>query len=398
VCLFNEIKAMSATHENVTRESVLAALRAVEHPSGGDVVSHGLIQGLAIRDGHVGFMIEVAPEDGARFEPLRRACEEAVKRIEGVKKVTAVLTAHQDAKGHVHTHAPRPQPSRPAGLSKEARAQAAPTASSERRGIPGIAAIIAVASGKGGVGKSTVAVNLALALASLGKKVGLLDADIYGPSVPHLLGIHEKPVSDGKKLEPIVRHGVKTMSIGFLVDVDTPMIWRGPMVMSALTQMLNDVSWGALDILVVDMPPGTGDAQLTMAQRVPLAGAVIVSTPQDIALIDARKGLAMFRKTDVPVLGIIENMSTFFCPNCGHETHVFGHGGARQTAETLGCEFLGEIPLDLAIRETSDTGTPIVAKDKDGRQAKAFTEIAARVAATLESGASQKPAPRIIVT
>lgn len=392
---------MTASHDTVSREIVLSALRVIAHPDGGNVVSRGLVQGVVIRDGHVGFMIEVAPQDGARFEPLRRACEEAVARIEGVKKVTAVLTAHQEAGAHKHASAPAPHTPhnhRPAAISKDVRAQATPAPGPERRGIPGITSIIAVASGKGGVGKSTVAVNLALALARLGKRVGLLDADIYGPSVPHLLGITEKPHSDGKKLDPIVRHGVKTMSIGFLVDVDTPMIWRGPMVMSALTQMLNDVTWGDLDVLVVDMPPGTGDAQLTMAQRVPLAGAVVVSTPQDIALIDARKGLAMFRKTDVPILGIVENMSTFFCPNCGHETHVFGHGGARRTAETLDCEFLGEIPLDLAIRETSDSGTPIVAAAPDGREAGAFIEIAARVAAKLESGTTQKAAPRIIVT
>jgi ATP-binding protein involved in chromosome partitioning len=396
VRVFNEIKAMSATDETVKREAVLAALSGIAHPAGGDIVSRGMIQGLAIRDGHVGFMIEVAPSEGARFEPLRRACEEAVERIEGVKKVTAVLTAHHDGPAHNHGHGPshhRHGNTTPA----QSQPQLAPGVAPERRGIPGVANIIAVASGKGGVGKSTVAVNLALALSSLGQRVGLLDADIYGPSVPHLLGIKEKPVSDGKKLQPILRHGVKTMSIGFLVDVDTPMIWRGPMVMSALTQMLNDVNWGTLDIMVVDMPPGTGDAQLTMAQRVPLAGAVIVSTPQDIALIDARKGLAMFRKTDVPVLGIIENMSTFFCPNCGHETHVFGHGGARRTAQSLGCEFLGEIPLDLSIRETSDTGTPIVALSPASREAGVFTAIATLVAAQLEAGSVSKPPPRIVV-
>jgi ATP-binding protein involved in chromosome partitioning len=393
---FSEIKAMTAINETVTREAVIEALRRVDHPDGGDVVSRRLVQGLAIRDGHVGFMIEVAPQEGARFEPLRRACEEAVKRIEGVKKVTAVLTAHNDGQGHVHGRAPTQGRSPPVSQAPSP-SQPAPAGAPDRRAMPGVTSVIAVASGKGGVGKSTVAVNLALALAKLGKRVGLLDADIYGPSVPHLLGITEKPVSDGKKLDPIVRHGVKTMSIGFLVDVDTPMIWRGPMVMSALTQMLNDVRWGELDILVVDMPPGTGDAQLTMAQRVPLAGAVIVSTPQDIALIDARKGLTMFRKTDVPILGIIENMSTFFCPSCGHETHVFGHGGARKTAETLGCEFLGEIPLDLAIRETSDTGTPIVAAASESREAKAFIDIAARIAAQLESGTAQKAPPRIVV-
>ena len=223
--------------------------------------------------------------------------------------------------------------------------------------------IIAVASGKGGVGKSTVAVNLALGLSALGLKVGLLDADIYGPSVPRLLAIKDKPRSDGKTLQPIERFGLKAMSIGFLVNEDTPMIWRGPMVMSALTQMLGDVAWAPLDVLVVDMPPGTGDAQLTLAQRVPLKGAIIVSTPQDLALIDARKGLAMFKTTAVPVLGIVENMSTFVCPHCGKESHIFGHGGARETAAQLGVDFLGEIPLVMSIRETSDAGTPIVAKE-----------------------------------
>ncbi len=246
-----------------------------------------------------------------------------------------------------------------------------PLATDTSRGVPGVKSIIAVASGKGGVGKSTVAVNLALGLAKLGLKTGLLDADIYGPSVPRLLAIREKPRSDGKKLMPIEKFGLKVMSIGFLVDEDKPMIWRGPMVQSAITQMLGDVEWAPLDVLVVDMPPGTGDAQLTLAQRVPLKGAIIVSTPQDLALIDARKGLAMFRKVAVPVLGIVENMSTFFCPNCGHESHIFGHGGARATARDLGCDFLGEIPLVPSIRETSDAGTPIVVMAPNSAEARA---------------------------
>ena len=257
-------------------------------------------------------------------------------------------------------------------------------------------AIIAVASGKGGVGKSTVAVNLALGLSALGLKVGLLDADIYGPSLPRLMAITEKPATEGKRLKPIEKFGLKTMSIGFLVDTETPMIWRGPMVMGALTQMLIDVEWAPLDVLVVDMPPGTGDAQLTLAQRVPLAGAVIVSTPQDIALIDARKGLAMFRKTEVPVLGIVENMSTFVCPNCGHESHIFGHGGARETATELGVDFLGEIPLVPSIRETSDAGTPIVAVSPGSAEAKAFLAVAARVAEKLSAG-TKRAAPRIVI-
>jgi ATP-binding protein involved in chromosome partitioning len=266
---------------------------------------------------------------------------------------------------------------------------------SRANGIPGVRAIIAVASGKGGVGKSTVAVNLALGLVALNFKTGLLDADIYGPSAPRLLDIKEKPESDGKQLKPVVRYGLKTMSIGFLVDEDTPMIWRGPMVMGALTQMLSDVAWAPLDILVVDMPPGTGDAQLTLAQRVPLAGAVIVSTPQDLALIDARKGLAMFRKTEVPILGIVENMSLFICPTCGTEHHIFGHGGARETAAALGAEFLGEIPLVPAIRETSDAGTPIVASRPNSPEANAFLTLARRVADKLSETA--RPAPKIVV-
>jgi ATP-binding protein involved in chromosome partitioning len=253
-----------------------------------------------------------------------------------------------------------------------------------------------VASGKGGVGKSTVAANLALALAKLGLKTGLLDADIYGPSVPRLLDIRNKPQSrDGKVLEPIEKFGIKTMSIGFLIREEEPMIWRGPMVTSALSQLLGEVAWAPLDVLVVDMPPGTGDAQLTMAQRVPLKGAVIVSTPQDLALVDARKGLAMFRKTQVPILGIVENMSVFVCPHCGQESHIFAHGGARRVAETLDVPFLGEIPLVPSIRETSDAGTPIVFQAPESREAGAFLAIAERVAAAL--AAPVRPAPRIVM-
>jgi ATP-binding protein involved in chromosome partitioning len=255
--------------------------------------------------------------------------------------------------------------------------------------------VIAVASGKGGVGKSTVAVNLALALSQLGMKVGLLDADIYGPSVPRLLGINRKPVSDGQKLQPIERFGIKAMSIGFLVGEESPLVWRGPMVQSALTQMMNDVAWAPLDVLVLDMPPGTGDAQLTIAQRVPLKGAVIVSTPQDIALIDARKGLQMFRKTEVPVLGIVENMSVFICPHCGEASHIFGHGGARSTAEQLNAPFLGEIPLVPAIRETSDAGTPIVALKPESKEAQAFLALATQVAEKI--AVPERAAPRIVI-
>ncbi|HUJ47823.1 MAG TPA: Mrp/NBP35 family ATP-binding protein [Rhizomicrobium sp.] len=363
----------------VTKDDVLKALAAVIDPaSGKSVVEAGLIEGLVVRDGHVGFAIEVDPARGRSAEPLRKACEDAVSKLPGVLSVTAVLTAHQ---GQAPARpAPQPQPHahppRPAG-------------------IPGVDSVIAVASGKGGVGKSTVAVNLALGLAKLGLKVGLLDADIYGPSVPRLLAIREKPQTDGRMLRPIEKFGIKTMSIGFLVGEESPLVWRGPMVQSALTQMMNDVAWAPLDVLVLDMPPGTGDAQLTIAQRVPLKGAVIVSTPQDIALIDARKGLQMFRKTEVPILGIVENMSVFVCPHCGEESHIFGHGGARATAAELGAPFLGEIPLVPAIRETSDAGTPIVARDPDSKEAQAFLALAAKVGENLK--VPQRAAPRIVI-
>jgi ATP-binding protein involved in chromosome partitioning len=366
------------------RDDVLKALDQVIDPqSGRTVVQQDMISGLVEKDGHVGFVLEVAPDRAAASEPLRKICEAMALGVAGVKSVTAVLTAHDEHPHHHHEHA---------AATKPAVKQRPPVPAA---GIPGVAAIIAVASGKGGVGKSTVAVNLALSLARLGLKVGLLDADIYGPSLPRLLDITEKPDSDGKKLKPIVRHGVKTMSIGFLVQEDQAMIWRGPMVQSALTQMLNDVEWAPLDVLVLDMPPGTGDAQLTIAQRVPLKGAVIVSTPQDIALIDARKGITMFQKTHVPILGVVENMAVFVCDNCGQEHHIFGHGGARETAEKLGAPFLGEIPLVPKIRETSDAGTPVSVSDPDGPEARAFLTLAEKVKASL-AGAS-KPAPKITI-
>jgi len=266
--------------------------------------------------------------------------------------------------------------------------------------VPGVRSIVAVASGKGGVGKSTTAANLALALKTLGLKVGVLDADIYGPSMPRMLGISGQPrSSDGRTLQPMENYGVRCMSMGFLVAEDTPMIWRGPMVMSAIQQMLRDVAWGELDVLVVDMPPGTGDAQLTLAQQVPLTGAVIVSTPQDIALLDARKGLNMFRKVDVPVFGIVENMSYFICPHCGERSEIFSHGGARREAERLGAEFLGELPLDIAIRETSDGGRPIVASSPESAHAKVYRAIAARVWEKAQEalGEIARRAPKIVI-
>ncbi|MFZ3234789.1 MAG: Mrp/NBP35 family ATP-binding protein, partial [Stellaceae bacterium] len=279
------------------------------------------------------------------------------------------------------------------------RAPAAHPAHRTQRGaIPGVGAIVAVASGKGGVGKSTVAANLALGLKANGLAVGVLDADIYGPSMPRMLGISGRPRSrDGKTLQPMENYGLRVMSMGFLVPEDTPMIWRGPMVMSALQQMLREVEWGTLDIMVVDMPPGTGDAQLTMAQQVPLAGAVIVSTPQDIALLDARKGLNMFKKVDVPVLGIVENMSYFLCPHCGGRSEIFSHGGARREALQLGAEFLGEVPLDLAIRETSDSGHPITVSDPQNPHAEVFRRIAARVWQKVSGESVLRPPPRIVI-
>ncbi|WP_179221836.1 iron-sulfur cluster carrier protein ApbC [Inquilinus limosus] len=377
----------------VTEAAVRAALGTVrDEERGGDLVGLGMISGLTLRDGHVLFSIEVDPQRGPALEPLRQAAEKAVSAIPGVLSVTAVLTAHRGA-----------GPSAPATAAPAAAPSATPRAAapggaqSRKLPVAGIGSIIAVASGKGGVGKSTTAVNLALGLVANGLKVGLLDADIYGPSMPRMTGITGKPNSpDGKSLDPKENYGLKVMSIGFLIDEETPMIWRGPMVQSALSQMLRDVNWGQLDVLVVDMPPGTGDAQLTMAQQVPLAGAVIVSTPQDIALLDARKGLNMFRKVDVPVLGIIENMSYFCCPNCGHRTDIFSHGGARAEAEKLGCDFLGEIPLDIAIRETSDSGQPIVVSAPDSAHAEAYRGIAARVWDKLRSGAGPA-APRIVI-
>ncbi|MCP8940037.1 Mrp/NBP35 family ATP-binding protein, partial [Alsobacter sp. SYSU M60028] len=283
---------------------------------------------------------------------------------------------------------------RPAPAAPGPRAAAA----TARAGVPGVSHIIAVASGKGGVGKSTTAANLALALASLGLKVGVLDADIYGPSMPKLFNLHDKPeIGEGRVMKPLVAHGVKVMSIGFLIEEETPVIWRGPMVMSALQQLLREVDWGTLDVLVVDMPPGTGDAQLTMAQAVPLAGAVIVSTPQDLALIDARRGIAMFKRVEVPVLGIAENMSTFICPHCGGRSDIFGHGGARHEADRLGVPFLGEIPLHMDIRETSDAGLPVVVAAPDGPHARVYKDIARKVWTALSGGAGARKAPSIVI-
>lgn len=399
---------------DITEEQILDALRNVKDPDKGqDIVNLGMVQGLQMKDGHVAFAIEVDPERGPNLEPLRKEAESTVHALPGVITATVVLTAerpasggngsggngsgnggaapshgHDHSHGHGHSHTPppgNPQSSAP-GIDLDI--------------LGGVKSVVAVASGKGGVGKSTTAINIAMGLAASGHKVGLLDADIYGPSMPRMMGISGRPnTNDGKTLDPMENYGVKVMSMGFLVEEDTPMIWRGPMVQSALEQMMRDVNWGDLDVLIVDMPPGTGDAQLTMAQRVPLTGAVVVSTPQDIALLDARKGLNMFRKVDVPVFGIVENMSYFACPHCNERTDIFGHGGARETADELGTDFLGEIPLHLDIRETSDGGRPIVVSKPESEHAKAYRAVADKVWDKIGEAKAARAAgaPRIVI-
>jgi ATP-binding protein involved in chromosome partitioning len=370
------------------KDDVLAALAKVASPEGKPLTDTGTLSDIVATDGKVFFSISVDAGAVKQWEPVRERAEAAVRAVPGVKSVMAALTAERGSGART-----APPPQRPQGARPREGAPAGPRAPA---GIPGVESIIAVASGKGGVGKSTTAVNLALGLRDLGLKVGILDADIYGPSLPKLLAIREKPKTiGGTRLEPIVRYGMPVMSIGFLIEEETPMIWRGPMVMSALTQMLREVEWGTLDVMVVDMPPGTGDAQLTMAQQVPLKGAVIVSTPQDLALIDARRGIAMFRRVDVPVLGIVENMSTFICPHCGTRSDIFGHGGARREAERLGVPFLGEVPLDIVIREKSDAGLPVVATAPDSPSAQCYRDIAARVRDGLL--VASRPAPKIVI-
>jgi ATP-binding protein involved in chromosome partitioning len=379
----------------ISESAVRKVLDTVIDPATGrSVVALGMVSGVATRAGHVAVTLEVDPGRGTALEPLRQACEQAIRAMPGILSATAVMTAERSAP---------PPPPVPGGHHGHSHSHGAPAAKTTGGGsridVPGVKHIIAVASGKGGVGKSTTAVNLALGLAANGLATGLLDADIYGPSMPRMLGVTEKPESaDGKMLKPIEKYGLKTMSIGYIVNEDTPMIWRGPMVSSALEQMLRDVEWGGLDVLVVDMPPGTGDAQLTLAQRVALAGAVIVSTPQDIALVDARKGLNMFRKVAVPVLGIVENMSYFLCPHCGERSEIFGHGGAREEAEKLGVPFLGEVPLHLDIRTTSDSGHPIVVSKPDSTHAQIYRNVAGRVWKQLSANQrGARPAPKIVV-
>ena len=372
---------------SVSRSDVLAALARVPGPDlKRDIVAAGLVSGVAIDGLRVTVSITVAPERARALEPMRQAAQRAVAEMPGVETALVVMTAEQ-APGSAPPASSRPQRT--------------PPPSKAGQPVDGVRHIIAVASGKGGVGKSTTAANLALGLAQLGLSVGLLDADIYGPSQPRLMGLVDaKPeVLDGKILRPLDAYGIKVMSIGFMVEEGTPMIWRGPMVISAITQMLREVAWnedGGLDVLVVDMPPGTGDAQLTMSQNVPLSGAVIVSTPQDLALIDARKGINMFKRVDVPILGLVENMSHFVCDQCGKRHDIFGSGGAQAEAETIGVPFLGAIPLEMRIRETSDSGRPVVAIEPEGPHAKAYVDIARRTWEALQASAVPT-GPRIVV-
>ena len=363
---------------SVTREDVLAALSKIVDPGlGRDIVTAEMAKAVSVADGQVSFVIEVDPAKGPAMEPLRQAAVAAVEALPGVSKVSAVLTAHSTSPTAPQARQARQAPKGPPPELNLGRKKPAEPASKK---IPGVDHIVAIASGKGGVGKSTVSANLAIALTAAGKRVGLLDADVYGPSQPRMLGISGRPSSpDGKIILPLRNHGVTAMSIGFMVPEGEAVVWRGPMLMGALQQMLGQVQWGRLDVLLIDLPPGTGDVQLTLSQKAEVTGAIVVSTPQDIALLDARKAINMFQKTDIPILGIIENMSTYVCPNCGHEAHIFGHGGARAEAEKIGVPFLGEIPLDLAIREAGDGGAPIVAARPSSPQARAFMDVAERL-------------------
>ena len=345
-------------------KAINAALKGVNHPKlGKSIVDLGLVQGLNIDGGKVSFVLEVAAADKDIAPVIEKMCQDVLGRIKGVEKVSIVTTAQR--------------PLRPPPDLKSAKKEGAQAP--EKKPVPGVGAVIAVASGKGGVGKSTVAANLALALKHMGLKVGFLDADVYGPSAPKMFGLKGRPDLKNDKIIPVEKFGLKIISMGLMVDTEAPLIWRGPMVGKAIQQFLYDVNWEGLDVLVIDMPPGTGDAQLTLAQHVPLAGVVIVSTPQDLALIDARKGLEMFRTINVPILGIVENMSTFVCPHCGEASHIFSHGGAKATAETLGVPFLGEIPLDMKLRETADSGKPLLASDPKSPQAAVFLDIAKKL-------------------
>ncbi|WRH64242.1 MAG: Mrp/NBP35 family ATP-binding protein [Fuscovulum sp.] len=352
----------------VSRELIMRALAGVGLPGGGDLVSRDLIRAVTVDGGTVRFVIEAeSPEAARALGPVQAAAEAAVRQLDGVDSVQVVMTAH----------GPAAKPAAPPTL--KIGQHPTPQQGGPQK-VSGVDRIIAVGSGKGGVGKSTVSSNLAVALARQGRRVGLLDADIYGPSQPRMMGVNKRPASpDGKIIEPLHAHGVTMMSIGLMLKEDEAVIWRGPMIMGALQQLLGQVAWGKLDVLIIDLPPGTGDIQLSLAQRTQLTGALVVSTPQDVALLDARKALDMFVKLKVPVLGLIENMSTYICPNCGHEAHIFGHGGVAAEAAKLDLPFLGEIPLSLDVRVAGDSGTPIAAGE--GPISEAYARLAHRLIA-----------------
>lgn len=365
----------------LTEDLILSALKRIAAPDGrGNIVSAGLVSPVAIKDGTVMFSLAADPAHLKSMEQLRAVVEQAVKAIPGVSKAMVTLTSER---------AP----------SAGRNGSEAPASQTLGNAVPGIKHLVAVASGKGGVGKSTTSINIALALKSLGLRVAVLDADVYGPSMPRLFGIKDRPEASsapGKRLKPMKRFGVEVSSVGFLVDEDTPMIWRGPMVMAALTQLLREVEWSETDVMIIDMPPGTGDAQLTLAQQTPLSGAVIVSTPQDLALIDARKGIAMFRRVNVPILGIVENMSYFICDHCGTRHEIFGHGGARAEAQRIGVPFLGEVPLDPDVRSRSDRGEPVVEFLPDSAHTAIYRGIARTVWEALEGKAGARPQTRVV--
>ncbi|MEL7179587.1 MAG: Mrp/NBP35 family ATP-binding protein [Pseudomonadota bacterium] len=348
----------------VTRDEILGALARLTLPGGNDLVSRDMIRALNIEGGTVRFVIEAAdPAEASKMDGVRRAAEDIVRRLPGVESASVVLTAH----------GPAAKPAEPPSLKVGRH----PTPQAGPAKVSGVDRILAVGSGKGGVGKSTVSSNLAVALAREGRRVGLLDADIYGPSQPRMMGVNKRPGSpDGKTIIPLQAHGVTMMSIGLMMEEGKAVVWRGPMLMGALQQMLGQVQWGELDVLIVDLPPGTGDVQLTLCQKTELTGAVIVSTPQDVALLDARKALDMFNSLRTPVLGMIENMSSFVCPSCGTESHIFGHGGVAAEAEKIGVPFLGALPIDLDTRLAGDSGTPIAAGD--GPMADAYRAMARR--------------------
>jgi len=348
------------------KDTLEAALADLSLPDGTPLVTSGRIAGLGLSGNRVNLSILTTPAEAPKLAALRDAAEARLRTLPGVSNAFVVLTAETPAV----PKAPPPQ-------------LGAPKATTKADPLAAITHVVAVASGKGGVGKSTTTVNLALGLAAQGLKVGVLDADIYGPSLPTLLGLHGKPQAKGRKLVPMQAYGLRAMSMGFLVDPETAMVWRGPMIMSAITQMMADVEWGALDVLLVDMPPGTGDAQLALAQGTRLSGAVIVSTPQDLSLIDARRGIAMFRKVDVPILGMVENMAHFICPDCGGSHAIFGQGGARAEAERIGVPFLGAVPLTMDLRAASDAGQPITARDPDGPLGRIYQQMARSLLAGL---------------